>query len=288
MLLDTEHHAWLESNWSGEPSRREKNRLIKGLCKQFKLSSLEATEAVQVFLKDPAQSELDVDVVAILKEESNKRQSRVCQMKWTIAIFGTFLVAWAIFCIATGRDLEIVSYGGVFASFGAAMAVSGRHKLAARAAAKLKDKRAFGPLVELLFSEDKAIKEIAADAVQGLLPLLEREDFDKLEPARRGQLLNALAATKNIDFAAAILGAAGRHGDAQYIAPVESFAEGKSKLSKKDHPRGQSLARMSLADIRMRVAKEKIDARLQEFGGSLTEYTTQVLDNDGEGVTVQA
>lgn len=280
MLQDAKHLAWLQCHWNGTSSQRDRTLLVSGLRKEYNLSLAEASAAVKLFLSQPGSENVEPeDVIAILKEESDQRHQRVVWVKWFVRGMITFLTLVVVLSFALHRDLgDLFGVTGLTGVIGMGLASTGRHKMAARAAAKLKDKRALGPLLELLVLEDKGMRDLAAEAVTGLLPLLEPEDFAGLTVHQKDLVFGALFATKKLDFAAAILGAVQHCGDFSTIDPIEQFAEGKSALTKKDHARAESLARMALADIRVRAAKLKIEEKLQEFGGSLPHYTSKVLE----------
>lgn len=200
-----------------------------------------------------------------------------------------FVVTVVVIGILLGRDM-----GGIFGLFGLSgligisAASTGRHKMAARAAARLKDKRAFGPLVLLLGSEDPSIKKVAEEAVTTLLPEIDSLDYEALDAAERSSLMKSLLGTKNLSLAVGIIGLAHRAGGLELVAPLEQFCASSGPMKRKDKERAVSLAKMALAEIRMRAARQKIDARLEEIGGTLPGYAARVLGSDEDTVDVTA
>ena len=150
------------------------------------------------------------------------------------------------------------------------------------------DKRALGPLIEMFDTQDKVTRSVVEEAVRGLLSIIEQEDYDALDQVQVEKLLGALKTTEDLEFAAAVLGTAKRLGGRETIAPLEQFASGRSPMKKKDKERAISLAKMALADVRMRIAKQKIDTRLEEIGGSVDVYATRVLGSDGQSQELNA
>jgi len=282
MLLDAEHAAWLREHWTGGKTRKDLLGLAGGLRKQFKISHNEATEIVKVFLADPDQTGTDdQDIITILKEETEARRTRMARAKYIWISFTCFFVLMGILMIVFHGDFNNFSgFYGFFGIAGAAAAASGRHKMAARAAAKLSDKRTAPSLMELLDTQDKDVRGLVELGLTNVLPLLDENDFATLTEEQLAHVLRSLGKTQNMNYAVATMGMLRRFGGVNAIHTLESIAEGRSALRKKDGARAQSLASMTLADIRMRAAKKKIDERVQELGGSLTEYTTRVLGED--------
>lgn len=223
------------------------------------------------------------EVLRILQRESDDRQRRTRVARGLLTGIVVFVVAVTVLGIALGKDM-----GGIFGLFGLSgligitAASSGRHKMAARAAARLGDKRAFGPLVLLLSSEDPSIKKVAEEAVTALLPEIDELDYRALDADQQGALVKSLQSTKDLNLAVGILGLANRAGGVEMIGPLEQFCSARSPLKKNDKERAISLAKMALAEIRMRKARQKIDARVQELGGTLPEYASKVLGTEDE------
>jgi len=276
MLLDSEHLAWLRDHWTGGTAQRDRLALAGGLKRAFNISRLEAQETVKVFL---SKSEQEEDVVTILQQENAKRRHRQKVSRIVLVGFvSSYVVLLLLMKVFHGDLNDISGMSGLFGVVGASVGLTGRHKMAARAAAKLKDKRALGSLIEILgTSEDKGLRSLAEDAVAEMLPLLEEDDYADLDQTQKEQLAKALFRAKKLNFAVAILGVFRRFADIDMIPYIESFTAGKTALNKKDFDRASSLAHMTLADIRMRGAKKQIDARVQEIGGTLPEVASRIL-----------
>jgi hypothetical protein len=289
MLLDSEHAAWLRANWKGGTSRGDKASLAGGLRKTFKISHQEASESVKVFLANPEQGEAnDQDIVDILQEESVARARRIKRAKTVWICVTSFMLVMVVLMIIFHGDFNNFSgIYGVFGVSGAAAAATGRHKMAARAASKLSDKRVASSLIDLLDTQDKGIRELLEEGLSKTLPLFEQEDYDALSDEQKSKLFKSLAKTQNMNYAVGAMGLLRRNAGTNAIPTLETVAEGKSALRKKDGARAQSLASMALADIRMRAAKKTIDARVQQLGGSLTDYTLRVLGDEASSQEVK-
>lgn len=209
-------------------------------------------------------------VLAILKEES--------------ARYRINNLAFRVFCIL----ILLFMVGATFASYvewsslltmvglgGATLAATGRHKMAATVAAELRDPRYLGYLIEFLKSEDKNMRTVAEAAVRDILGRIDQPGFGALDAPQRDQLARLLMKTKDLDLAATILGAAKRVGGPEWIRPLEQYAAEPSPMRKSDRDRAISLAKMALADIRMRAAKQRIDA--ETATKPLGEYASEVL-----------
>lgn len=224
-------------------------------------------------------TQLDADeVLAVLKDESarHRKNNFIFQaLCWAILLFmvGATLTGH----IEWSSLLTLVGLGG------AGLAASGKHKMAATVAAQLQEPRALPFLVEFLASEDKSMRAVASMAVLKILNTVDEPTFRSLAPHQRDDLAKALNATKDLDLAAAILGAASRVGGTEWIRPLEHLAGGHSPMRTRDRERAESLAKMALADIRMRAAKQKIDATMGDT--PLDQYTSQVLGVDPEEET---
>lgn len=283
-LIQPEHRLWLES----QPAGLSRRTLASGIRREFKLSAEEAREIVRAFL-EPGEDIGPEEVIRILQQESNLRR-RMDRLIRGVALAGIIFILTLslVIYIRKGTTEEMGSLGALVALAGVGAAASSRHKLAAKAAARLQDKRALGPLVEMLDSQDKMMRRVAEEAVASLLPRIDQEDYDSLDRVQTEKLFSALKTTADLDFTAAVLGAAKRYGGRESIAPLEQFAAGRSPMKKKEHERAVSLSKMALADIRMRIARQKIDTKLEEIGGTVDVYAKKVLGQDDANQTLNA
>src|SRR5262249_48385105 len=154
-------------------------------------SHLEAQEAVKVFLSGGAEGE--EDVVTILRQESAKQRKRKQTARIVAVSFISSYIIIVLAFLIMRRDIsDLSSMGGMMGVMGATAALTGRHKMAARAAAKLKDKRAIGSLLEILSSEDKELRALAEEAVAEMLPNLQAADYAQLDQVQIEALGKAL------------------------------------------------------------------------------------------------
>ncbi len=289
MLLDSEQAAWLREKWKGGSSRSDRNALTSGLRKTFKISDQEAREAVKAFLENPDQTGEGEDIITILEHESRARACRIKRAKIVWACMAGFMVVMVVLMIVFHADFNNFSgMYGMFGVSGAAAAATGRHKMAARAAAKLSDTRVAPSLIELLDTQDKGIRILLEEGLAKLLPLLDQQDYDALTEPQLSLLFRSLSKTQNMNYAVASMGLLRRCAGTNAIPTLETVAEGKSALRKKDGAKAKSLASMALADIRMRAAKVQIDAKVAQLGGSLTAYTSRVIDGESSANSVSA
>lgn len=274
-MIDARHRDWLRA----QPDDSTPKQLAKGLRKAFGVDSEEADQIVAHF-RDHRDAEIGPEeVTRILIAESQEWQRRNRIVRWTAGAGIVFVLTVAVVMfIRKGTTEDLAGLGGMIALLGIGAASTARHRLAAKAAARLRDKEALPYLFELLGSQDKEVKELAEQACIELLPQLTKEELRAVQPQQLSALFAALHATARIDLATAILGAMKANGSSSAIAPLDAFAEGRMALKAQDRERGVVLARMALGDIRLRVAGEEIERRVGLSESRLAEGAAQLPD----------
>lgn len=212
-------------------------------------------------LADPIMDE----VLETLKKESALREKR---RKWKLGIFSLFVVglvlAQAWLFQATGQFGVCDSLLIAAAAWILSQGVSASMRLAAAAAARMKDKRALPLLLRVLDSGDKELLAVTREAILDILDNLESRDTPLFTERAFEQLHNWLLDTRSDSEATRILEALRKVGGPESMTALQLAGEGRLAVKGDKKDAVASLAKMVSADIRLRLSKEIIDKELEK------------------------
>lgn len=158
-----------------------------------------------------------------IDREAQKRKNRV-------KIYFAFVSIWIgimILMAATGNTENIASFTGLFGAFASLYEVSQQQKNAAAELAKLRPKRAIGPLADALEYGDKHMRTLVSSALQDILPQIQASDDHLLTIEQRGRLYTVLKRARfkqDVPLMIAILKALEQIGDEKALPTVENLA----------------------------------------------------------------
>lgn len=190
-----------------------------------KLSSKRLEDRVQAQQAIEEMGDAAVDrLMQAIDREAQKRRRRVMLYKVILSVWVGIMILMGV----TGNAEHIGSFTGMFGAFASLYAVSQQQKNAASELAKLRPKRAVGPLADALEYGDKSIRTLASSALQDILPQLQASDDHLLNVEQRGRLYNVLKRARFKQDALlmiAILKALEQIGDEKALPAVENLAK---------------------------------------------------------------
>ena len=166
-----------------------KRSMARALTKSHKLNQLEAQELVKIFCGGGAEAlygALDPEaIVKALHEESLNRQRQTGMLRVCGALLLIIALCGAFLAYRSGGEFDASAISVLLLASGLAASFSGKHRLAVRLAATLRDRRALGPLIDCLDSEEEDVPNVAVEAMLPLLSDLEPDDLETLTDAQR-------------------------------------------------------------------------------------------------------
>jgi hypothetical protein len=201
-------------------------------------------------------------LLTVVQEENKKhRKSRKINSYTIMALVGAFVFAilgMVIYGLATG-NWHALSDWSTFATMfggmgGAAVALGGVHKSAAKVLAMVGDVRAVGPLTEMLNVQDKEIRTAAENALTRLLPRISEENSDLLSAEQVQTLCWVMGKRLNPDLGLSILQAMEHVGSEDALPTIRAIANGGRGIAGLEIV--QNAAKKCLPLVEARAARE--------------------------------
>lgn len=123
-------------------------------------------------------------------------------------------------------------------------------------------------LLEVMDSDSADIKAGARTGLTHLLPKLQPEHAAAFKP-HQIKLLTMLAKDKNSGMAEKAVAALGAVGDKHTLVDLDAIAEGYSTATKDELKKRSTLALQASGNLRIKLAKQVIDAKSVEVGMDL-------------------
>lgn len=223
---------------------------------------LEHSEApVEIAASLPASLQEDETVLAMLEQECEAR--RKATRKVNIGLW----IVWSL--LAAGEFWHFFRTGKLDAGFvvpmmlligGISIGASKSLAAAVGRAAPLRHPRSLGPMLDVLDSGNDSVRTLACDCIEDVLPRIERSDWNQLSDSRRNALSKLLQGTDRPSLAIALGDALASHGGKSAVPTLEAFCGGGTALRGSAKDKATGTVRMRLADLRMQVARELIEA----------------------------
>lgn len=215
--------------------------------------------SVDTFSTQPKSAE---ELIPILRREcelrrANIRMARLGSICLILGIIGVSLVAWILKGTPPLESLKDYSSFFLIALGGVALTATHRRALLD---VQGSDPRLIGFLIEALtYREAELVRHVEDKLVE---PLLRTES---IPAAQRRLLAERLAVSKNVGFVRSALAALGNHGGAECLEGLEDLARRKDDAGTDFRlARLKPLALQASADVRLRVAKGRIDRERSE------------------------
>lgn len=213
------------------------------------------------------QQELD-NLLADLKKHGECRRRSIRAM---VGLMGGIGAAWVVLLVLmylkSGEvDLTtILSQFGLIGCFTSAWGLTQGHQAALKEAEKWQDPALVPHLLEVMDSDSADIKAGAKTGLTHLLPKLQPEHAAAFKP-HQIKLLTKLAKDKDAGMAEKAVAALGAVGDKHTLADLDAIAESYSTASKEELKKRSTLALQASGNLRIRLAKQVIDAKSVEVG----------------------
>lgn len=206
----------------------------------------------------------DPDIVELLREESERRRRANRNFRAFCWIGITLLALGEIWHWARTGNLD-AGFLAPLALIAGGVAVGANKALASaiKGAAPLRDVRSLGPMLEVLDAGDPQLAAIATECIVELLPQVDEASWGGLETAHRLRLEQMLKRSANPRDARAIASALARFGGLDTVPVLEGFCGGSTALKGADKDRVIGQTRMDLADLRLRLARQRIDSEIE-------------------------
>lgn len=238
-----------------------KRATTRAVAKEHKLSALEAQEIVKTFSNGGAEAlyrTVDPEaIVQALREESENRRRYTRTIQICAAAVLVISLLAAFFAYRRGGEFDTSAITVLVLTSGLAASFTGKHRLAVRLAATLRDKRAFGPLIDCLDSEEADVPKIAIEAMVPLLPNIEPGDAAALTEAQRNLFAKVVDRKLEESIKLAYIAAYEATLLKEAIPTLEALANTSNE--KKVSHKLRTASQMALGNIRIGRAKKIIE-----------------------------
>lgn len=203
------------------------------------------------------------EVLAILKDEGEKRRKNATAMRQVVfGIVGALLAIQLFLGLVKGK-FEFSSVSIIFsliAVMAAGTAVSKGHNDALKLAKTWQDPMLVPHLLEVIDANDEEIKKDAKAGLGILLPLVKEQHAAAFTPHQL-KTLGKLTKDEDDQLAGRAVSALGRIGAKENLADLDALADAEAAIGK-ERPL-QALALQARGDLRMRLAKEIVQAQVE-------------------------
>ena len=213
----------------------------------------------------------------VLREESQKRREGNIRLKWILGGMTAFcLVTGLVFWWRKGEfDTTLILPPILLLTGGMTLGLSPKLKGALLKLAD--DPEALPFLVEALDSADRDIVPLATELLIRRLGQLREADAGLFDSAHVSALARAMLVSSNPDFTIAVMGVLRFIGTAEELSAVDLVAKGQQVNMPKAHrDRVSQLALSAAADMRLRLARNAIEAKNLELEARTTEAVGQL------------
>ncbi len=224
---------------------------------------------------DMANASLSELLEILAKENATRRNGRLA-LKWSMGVGVSFLLLLMLFLwMRSGKTPDFGSLAPLLAIVGAGAAFSSVHKQALKRISEFQTKESAGYLLEAyITSEERDVREVCLAALPGaLVAVTESSDLDAYQ---RGLLYKLFATSRPKELVAAALECSERIAGPEAIESIEKF---RTSVAKHKDPAWQRLGERALQilpTIRMRTAREIIEARIRRVQVQVEDETARI------------
>lgn len=206
--------------------------------------------------------ETDVEALFATMRREVARQRRWNRgLRWLIGIYLSVLVVGLVLMFRGVSHIHpgIFQVFNVFNLLTAAVLNSKQRKEAVGRLSQLREKRAVGPLCDVLEFKNPEMTVMAKKALTELLPTLQASDAPLLNREQRAILYRSLS-ENDLPFSLVILKALEQIGDGKALPAVQKMAQAEAATAKQKEVR--EAARACLPFLEERAEREKISSTL--------------------------